>query len=254
LVGETIGRTEGPDEVTLADIRRKVEVIGLDCPLHLDETCAHRTVVSPVSMTRIWWWQPPHAPASRVPGDPLRTLLPSADPPGHGHTMIVAHIVTEHHATVYPEPVSGFGRVRGIRHHEDVARGDRLDPLRLPIMLERLAMEAAANRDFSPWHFGVHIARMLGAPAAFANTTLNETLLEVAARCWGQLGARIRKLEFGMKGHNCAGDVVTLGGAVGDRHTHEGEHRVTLELWIDCPRGRSVTGSPVVALPTRDQP
>jgi hypothetical protein len=138
-----------------------------------------------------------------------------------------------------------------VRHYEDVTFGQPLPALRLPITLQRLVMEAGANRDFSPWHFDLDVARALGAPAAFANTTLIETLLEAAVRCWGRLGARIRRLEFAMRGHNCAGDVVSIGGRVTGKHDLGDEHTVTLELWIDSPRGRTVTGTALVALPTR---
>ena len=329
LVGEGIGSTVGPDVVTVADIRRKLEVIGLDCPLHYDDSCArsfgYRTIVSPVSMTRVWSVAPTWQPGAPRPGwQPLRTLLPSADPPGHGDTLIAARVVTEHHEPVYPgdrvsgksvlekvapkttrvgpgaflevqttyanqdrciltveratlfrfdrrqgepappispvEPDSyaipaavGFGRIDGIRHYEHVTCGEPLPPVSVPITLQRLVMEAGANRDFSPWHFDVDVARTLGAPTAFANTTLIETLLEAAVRRWGRLGARIRRLEFAMTGHNCAGDVVILGGSVLDKYARAGEHLVTLELWIDCPRGRSVTGSALVSLPPRQR-
>src|SRR5215208_3267448 len=58
MVGQVIGRSHGPDPVSAADIRRKLEAIGFDCPLHYDEATArehgYRTMVAPVSMTRAW--------------------------------------------------------------------------------------------------------------------------------------------------------------------------------------------------------
>jgi acyl dehydratase len=68
---------DGVDEVTLNDIRRKLEVYCFDCPLHYDAQVAqahgYRTVVAPVAMTSLWgvspYWTPgeppPFAPGLR---------------------------------------------------------------------------------------------------------------------------------------------------------------------------------------------
>ena len=68
---------EGVDEVTLNEIRHKLEVYCFDCPLHYDAEVAqahgYRTVVAPVAMTGIWtvapYWTPgeppPFAPGLR---------------------------------------------------------------------------------------------------------------------------------------------------------------------------------------------
>src|SRR3954454_9481860 len=57
---------DGVDEVTLNDIRHKLEVYCFDCPLHFDAQVAHahgyRTVVAPPAMTSLWgvpaYWKP----------------------------------------------------------------------------------------------------------------------------------------------------------------------------------------------------
>jgi acyl dehydratase len=80
---------EGVDEVTLNDIRHKLEVYCFDCPLHYDEAVAqahgYRTVVAPVAMTGLWmvppYWTPgeppPFAPGLRERnGTYRRTELP----------------------------------------------------------------------------------------------------------------------------------------------------------------------------------
>src|SRR5207248_1930545 len=61
---------DGVDEVTLNDIRHKLEVYCFDCPLHYDPEVArahgYRTVVAPVAMTGVWtvppYWTPGEAP------------------------------------------------------------------------------------------------------------------------------------------------------------------------------------------------
>jgi acyl dehydratase len=252
LVGQTIDSTVGPDAVTLADIRRKLEVIGLDCPLHYDSACAqspgYRTVVSPVSMTRIWSITPTWRPGEPRPGsEPLLTLLPSAHPPGHGGTLIAAHLATEHHEPVYPgDRITGTAVLRKVTPTTTrVGTGAFLEIETTyckqddtVLTVERATLFRFDRPDGS------------GAPLAPVETaTPSDRGSRI--RDWGKLGARIRTMEFAMKGHNCVGDVVTMGGAVIDKHTHQDEHRVRLKLWIDCPRGRTVIGSAVVALPTR---
>ncbi|HLY63930.1 MAG TPA: MaoC family dehydratase N-terminal domain-containing protein [Chloroflexota bacterium] len=66
---------EGADEVTLGDIRRKLEVYCCDCPLHYDEKAAqahgYRTVVAPVTLTHLWAMEPywsPGEPSAWAPG------------------------------------------------------------------------------------------------------------------------------------------------------------------------------------------
>src|SRR4051812_17797975 len=59
----------GVDEVSLNEIRHKVETYCFDCPLHYDEKVAqahgYRTIVAPLAMTGLW-----AVPPYWIPGDP----------------------------------------------------------------------------------------------------------------------------------------------------------------------------------------
>ena len=65
---------DGVDEVTLNDIRHKLEVYCFDCPLHYDAEVAqahgYRTVVAPVAMTGLWmvspYWTPGEPPPAAL--------------------------------------------------------------------------------------------------------------------------------------------------------------------------------------------
>jgi len=118
------------------------------------------------------------------------------------------------------------------------------------LTLQRLVMEAGANRDFAPIHFDPDAARESGAAHVYANTTFIETLLEALIRSWAGLSARIRVLEFSMLAFNCVGDSIQAGGAVtatSDQGTDE--LTVDLDLWVEGPRGRTVSGAATVAFP-----
>jgi acyl dehydratase len=74
---EWLGRAvefEGIDEVTVSDIRRKLEVYCFDCPLHSDPKVAqahgYRTVVAPLCMTGLWAVPPYWVPGERSPWAP----------------------------------------------------------------------------------------------------------------------------------------------------------------------------------------
>jgi acyl dehydratase len=124
-----------------------------------------------------------------------------------------------------------------------------LPPFVVTLTLQRLVMEAAANRDFAPIHYDVEAARDSGAPNVYVNTTFIETVFEALLRSWAGLDARIRVIEFSMKAFNCVGDEIFAGGEVIGLRNAGYAHLVDLALWIDGPRGRTVTGSAVVSFP-----
>jgi acyl dehydratase len=107
LVGETISVHEGVDPVSAADIRRKLEVIGFDCPLHTDPDCArrlgHADVISPASMARVWampsYWRPG---TPRIASEMMSTPIPATAVPGEGDTMIATGVRMEYFAALHP--------------------------------------------------------------------------------------------------------------------------------------------------------
>jgi acyl dehydratase len=106
LVGATLAVLEGADPVSRADIRRKLEVLGWDCPLHRDAEVArahgYRDVISPASMVRVWAMPPYWRPSEpRVGAELMTTPLPAASIPGDGDTMIATRVRMEYLAPLY---------------------------------------------------------------------------------------------------------------------------------------------------------
>ena len=124
------------------------------------------------------------------------------------------------------------------------AVGDAIPPFTVAITLQRLVMEAGANRDFAPIHHDPDVARLSGAPAVYANTTFVETLLEAAVRTWTGPEPRLTELEFSMTDFVCVGDTVSAAGTVSEADGRT----VRLDLWIDGERGRLVSGTATVEL------
>jgi acyl dehydratase len=122
--------------------------------------------------------------------------------------------------------------------------GDALPPFTAEITLQRLVMEAAANRDYARIHHDPGVALASGAPGVYANTTFVETLLEAGIRTWAGPAARIGMLDFAMTDFICVGDTASTGGVVTAR---DGDV-VDLDVWIETGRGRSVSGTARVHL------
>jgi acyl dehydratase len=132
------------------------------------------------------------------------------------------------------------------RWFAEIAVGDRIEPFEVAITLQRLVMEAAANRDFAPIHFDPAEARASGSPEVYANSTFVETLLEATIRTWAALDARIRMLEYAMSDFTTIGAVATGAGVVRSRSSGG---TVELDVWIDSARGRTVEGCATVVFP-----
>jgi acyl dehydratase len=135
------------------------------------------------------------------------------------------------------------------RDSDSIVVGEQLPPFLVLLTLQRLVMEAAANRDFAPIHYDVGAARDSGAPDVYANTTFIETLFEALIRSWAGLGARIRVIEFSMKAFNCVGDEVAAGGEVSAIRDEAAGRVAELRTWVQGPRGRTVTGGAEVLFP-----
>jgi acyl dehydratase len=133
------------------------------------------------------------------------------------------------------------------RRFADVAAGEQLPGHSVPITLQRLVMEAGANRDFAPIHFDREAAQATGAPEVYANTIFLEAVIESSLRRWCGLDARIREIAFTMRGFNCVGDTVTAGGQVTELNA--AEQIAELDIWIESERGRTVEGSAKVWFP-----
>lgn len=310
MVGRTIATLEGADAVSLADIRRKLEVLGFDCGLHTDEACARshglKTVVSPVSMARVWAMPPYWARGRPSPSAAqMSTPIPATMVPGEGDTLIATRVRVEYLAPMYPgDRIHATAVLRSVtrkttrigpgaffvvettyvnqdgdtvavesatllRYTQRPAgsngvtsppmspgaggrpfAGEDLPAFPVTLTLQRLVMEAAANRDFAPVHFDREAARGSGAPDVYVNSTFVETLLEVTIRSWAGNAARIGMIEYSMLSFNCVGDEILAAGVVTDvADGAEGQLTVELCLWVDGPRGRTVSGTALVELP-----
>ena len=125
--------------------------------------------------------------------------------------------------------------------------GVELPAIDIPITLQRLVMEAGANRDLSLIHHDTEVAKATGAPDAFANTFFLMGMFERLVREWAGPTARIRKIgPLRMMIFNAVGDTMHFKGAVESVDTEAGT--VSLDLWSESDRGKTVTSKAIVEL------
>jgi acyl dehydratase len=135
----------------------------------------------------------------------------------------------------------------------DVAEGADLPAFSIPLTIQRLVMEAAANRDFAPIHHDREIARATGAPDPYANTMLLQSIFEATLRQWMGLGGRLRKLRFSMRSFATVGAGLSGHGRVAATHPAAGGGLVDVEIWAESGGRRAAAGSATVWLPATSE-
>ena len=134
------------------------------------------------------------------------------------------------------------------RSIESVSAGDKLAPISIPVTLQRLVMDAGANRDFSLIHHDRDVARATGAPDAYMNTFFIAGMFERLLREWMGPRGRINKIvNLRMKVFNCVGDTAVFKGTVEGLDTKN--NRVTVSLSSETENGITVTADATVTLP-----
>ncbi len=129
----------------------------------------------------------------------------------------------------------------------EIGEGTELPAIGIPITLQRLVMEAGANRDMSLIHHDTEVARSTGAPDAFANTFFLMGMFERLVREWAGPSARIRKIgPLRMMVFNAVGDTVQFKGTVESVDAEAGT--VSLDLWSESDRGKTVTSKAILEM------
>ena len=135
------------------------------------------------------------------------------------------------------------------RSIDTIAIGDEIGPISIPITLQRLVMEAGANRDFSLIHHDADVARATGSPDAYMNTFFIAGMFERLLREWmGYRGVINSITNLRMKVFNAVGDTVSFRGRVAEKDAESCQ--VTLEIWAENGTSQTVTASAVVSLPS----
>jgi acyl dehydratase len=135
---------------------------------------------------------------------------------------------------------------------DDAAVGTELPPFALALTLQRLVMEAAANRDYAPIHHDRDITKATGVDEPYANTMLVQAIFEAMLRQWMGGRGRLCTLGFSMRSFAMAGAMLSAHGTVVSVHPDpDGGGQVELEIWTESRASRAAVGTATVWLPPR---
>jgi acyl dehydratase len=125
-----------------------------------------------------------------------------------------------------------------------------LPVLALRLTLQRLVMEAGANRDFAPSHHDPDYARQRGAETAYANPDFVAGFFERLLREYAGPASVLIDLEFRLKRHALLGSTIRAGGQVSRLETDPaGRVVAVIDLWQRSDDTLTVVGRARVGLP-----
>ena len=133
------------------------------------------------------------------------------------------------------------------RAYEDVAVGDELPALELPLTRTLIVATAIATRDYQDVHHDPGLAQERGSPDIFMNILTTNGFVERFVKGWAGPGARIGKLSIRLGAPNYPGDTMTLTGTV--EATDDGARTATVALTGANSIGDHVVGKVEVVFP-----
>lgn len=140
------------------------------------------------------------------------------------------------HAAPTPPPAAPTGRPAPPLAHgrsrswNDVAVGDTLPAITLPITLKRCIKWVAATRDFYEVHHDSDFARAAGEPSLFIGVHFAHGLMGRCGTDWSGPEGELRMLDFRAHGRIYLGEEFTVQGTVTRVYREGDETRVELEL------------------------
>lgn len=139
---------------------------------------------------------------------------------------------------------------------EDVREGDEVPPVPFIISVQRLVIEAGANRDFNPIHHDTVLTQRTGVQEMYANNGFIQGMWERCIREYIGIHGKIKKVgPYRIRNFNEAGMTATTLGRVVRKYQEDGKNLVELEVWTENDRnGRTVSVGPgpvIVELPSR---
>ncbi len=136
---------------------------------------------------------------------------------------------------------------------EDVAVGESLPELPIPLTRSLIVATAIASRDYQDVHHDPGLATERGSPDIFMNILSTNGLVGRYVTDWTGPGARIEAVSIRLGAPNYPGDTMVLSGTVTSAGVPEGrgDGRGVVEIAVRGAnsRGDHVTGTVRVALP-----
>ena len=133
---------------------------------------------------------------------------------------------------------------------DDVAVGDEITPVAIPITYKRICMNAAATWDWFPGHHDPEYARSQGQQTIYLSTLFFHGFIDRALGDWAGPDALLRRRKISMIRSIYPGQTATLTGRVVDRRGVDGKGLIDLELMVSSEEGPCVPSEATLQLPT----
>ena len=133
------------------------------------------------------------------------------------------------------------------RSYADVAVGDELPSLAIPLTRTLIVSTAIATRDYQDVHHDPALAVERGSPDIFMNILTTNGFVGRFVTEWAGPGSRISKLSIRLGAPNYPGDTMTFTGSVEAKD--DATNTVTIGLVGANSIGDHVTGKVEVVLP-----
>ncbi|MFB4306611.1 MaoC family dehydratase [Actinomadura sp. GTD37] len=132
------------------------------------------------------------------------------------------------------------------RSYAEVAVGEELPELRIPLTRTMIVATALASRDYQDVHHDPSLAVERGSKDVFMNILTTNGLVERYVTGWAGPAAVVKAIKIRLGAPNYPGDTMVLTGAVADKRDGG---RVEIKVRGVNEIGPHVTGTVVVQLP-----
>lgn len=129
----------------------------------------------------------------------------------------------------------------------DVAEGDELPPLEIPLTRSLIVATAIASRDYQDVHHDPDLAVERGSPDIFMNILSTNGFVGRFITDWAGPDAILKKVGIRLGAPNYPGDTMTMTGTVSA--IDEATRTVTVDVVGANSRGNHVTGQVTLVLP-----
>lgn len=136
------------------------------------------------------------------------------------------------------------------RAFEDVAVGEELPELSIPLTRTMIIATALASRDYQDVHHDPSLAVERGSKDVFMNILTTNGLVDRYVTGWAGPAAVVKAIRIRLGAPNHPGDTMVLTGSVAAKHAED--RRVEIAVRGVNAVGPHVTGTVVVQLRGRD--
>ncbi|GAA2142539.1 MaoC family dehydratase [Actinomadura napierensis] len=133
------------------------------------------------------------------------------------------------------------------RTYDEVAVGEELPELPIPLTRTMIVATAIASRDYQDVHHDPALAGERGSQDVFMNILTTNGLVDRYVTSWAGPAAEVKAIRIRLGAPNYPGDTMVLTGTVSAKHDED--RRVEIAVRGVNAIGPHVTGTVVVRLP-----